>query len=89
MNPMQWDPLGLLGEGGAAVGGGILLGPLGLLGGLLGGGGSGSGSGSSGGGDPVGGYQQQQPNIIGQIMPLVMLALVVYLALKYLPKLIK
>ena len=85
MNPMQWDPLGLLGEGGATVGGGILLGPLGLLGGLLGGGGSGSSESGSGGG---GGYQQQ-PNIIGQIMPLVMLALVVYLALKYLPKLIK
>ena len=81
----DWDPLGLTGSGGATTAGGILLGPLGFLGGLFGlGGGSeaSGGSSSSGGGSETG-------NILNQIMPLFMFGLVVYLVVKYLPKLLK
>jgi len=79
-----WDPLGLSGEGGATVGGGILFGPLGLLGGLFGGGSSEGGTTSGGSGAYPG-----TPNVLGQLMPLFMLALVAYLVIKFLPKLLK
>jgi hypothetical protein len=82
---MEWDPLGLLGGGGKGTEeflGGFLLGPLGFITGLLGGGG-GSGS-ESGSGD-----SQQTPDVMAQIMPLFMLALVAFLVVKFLPKLLK
>jgi hypothetical protein len=91
---MEWDPLGLLGGGGKGTEeflGGFLLGPLGFITGLLGGGGgSGSESGSGGSGSESGyGYSQQTPDVMAQIMPLFMLALVAFLVVKFLPKLLK
>jgi hypothetical protein len=88
---MAWDPLGLLGgesTGGEAVAGGVLLGPLGFLGGLLGGLGGSSGS-ESGSGSSGSGTGYQQTDVLGQLMPLFMLALVAYLVVKFLPKLLK
>lgn len=81
----NWDPLGVLGEpqGTGTFLAGLLGGPLGFLGGLL-------GSQAEGGGTSPGATPQSSGmSILQQVMPLLVIGLLVWAAFKYGPRLLK
>jgi hypothetical protein len=94
---MMYDPLGSGNGSKGDAAAGFLFGPLGwlgsLFGGLFGGEESGSGGGSSGGGyappPAQSGGGSQASSLLNQILPILILVAVVFLALKYGKKLLK